>query len=346
MLGKPRHLAIVLAALAPLGAEAAGPAYQITDLSPTAPGGAYALAINNAGTAAGYIDPQVSYKYTDWTPVTFSGGATNVLNNIPGTIYGLVNGINDAGLAVGWSTTRYGPVPGVTHAALFTGSRTIDLGGLPGCTDSEALAINAAGDAVGDCGGRAILFSHGAVIDLGALSPGEVSAATAINNRGQAVGYGSAQGQIHALLFANGIVTSLGVLPGGSYSEALGINDLGQAVGFADLPSGDLRAVLFENGTVRPLDTAALPPGGFSFAYGINNSGQIAGSFYGNAVLYQNGTSTLLPVLPGCVFSNAYAINERGEIAGACSFAPQGGFEHAVTWTLAHQFIPPHRPLM
>jgi len=40
-------------------------------------------------------------------------------------------------------------------------------------------------------------------------------------------------------------ITDLGTFPGGTRSETYGINDDGRVVGFADLPNGQLHAVLW-----------------------------------------------------------------------------------------------------
>lgn len=362
LLWKRTRLAVLLAALAapvPLtGAVAAsGTArspYQAIDLSPTELGIAVANAISGAGLMAGYADSEGLVKYHSWTPAIFVRGGFTTLGVVPGYIFGDITGINDAGQAVGWSTTAVGPVPGVTHATLFENGHATDLGVLPGGTASEAMAINAAGDAVGfstTAEGqqtRAVLFSHGAVIDLGSLPGATYTVATALNNRGQAVGYAyfASATAMHAVLFAGGTVTDLGLLPGGSNSAAYGINDLGQIVGMADLSLNVDRAALFENGTVRNLGT--VPGGTYSVASGINNWGQIVGTSDGgtlgfNPAVFENGTASFLPLLPGDLFGNALAINDAGDIVGGCSFFPESAPQHAVLWTLAHQFVLPGR---
>lgn len=106
-------------------------------------------------------------------------------------------------------------------------------------------------------------------------------------------------------------------------------------------------AVLFSHGAI--IDLGTLPGGTYSFASGINIWGQVVGTSDGgelglNPALFENGTASFLPDLPGDLFGNALAINDAGNIVGVCSFFPEGAFQHAVLWTLAHQFMLPTRP--
>lgn len=359
------HLAALSAALAastPLAVAATSgitpSPYQAIDLSPNQNGIAIANAISPSGVIGGYFDAVGVVKYFDGLPAIFMPGGFTLLNNVPGFAYGTITGINSAGQAAGWATTQIGPMPGYYHAALFSNGQATDLGALPGGGNSEANAIDAAGDAVGYSDvmtanglvAHAVLFSHGTIKDLGTLPGGGYSVATTINNRGQAAGYAAtASGLVHAVLFADGTVTDLGTLPEGSNSAAYGINDLGQVVGKSDYLSIDTyRAVLFENGTVKNLGTA--PGGTSSYASGINDWGQVVGTSDGNGLgfnpaLFENGTAMLLPDLPTHLFGNANAINDAGQIVGTTTVFPEGGEFHAVLWTLAHQFVLPKRPL-
>jgi probable HAF family extracellular repeat protein len=96
-------------------------------------------------------------------------------------------------------------------------------------------------------------------------------------------------------------VTDLGTL-GGSFSQANGISVTGQVVGFSDTATGELRAFLWENGSMRDLGTLG---GDFSLALGISDAGQVvgtsttAGNADQHAFLWENGRMTDLGTLGG-----------------------------------------------
>ena len=51
-------------------------------------------------------------------------------------------------------------------------------------------------------------------------------------------------------------IVDLGVLPGGGFSEALNVNDRGQIVGWGGTASGEMHAILWDNG--EPIDLGML----------------------------------------------------------------------------------------
>ena len=136
------------------------------------------------------------------------------------------------------------------------------------------------------------------VVGLGALG-GSSSIAAAISSNGLVTGYATIGGQQHIFLY-DGSMHDLGI------GTASGVNASGMVVGTNS--SGD--AFLYD-GTMHDL-------GAGTSAYGINNSGQIAlVPNNGQGEIYQNGTSTPLPLMPGGMyFVVPYAINASGQAAG------------------------------
>lgn len=205
-----------------------------------------------------------------------------------------------------------------------------DLGTLPGMSESEAVAINNRGQAVGnshrgDSGqaSRAFLWQAGRMSDLGTLG-GRFTSVAALNGRGQAVGWSATRsGAKHAVLWERGRVHDLGVLPGRKYSHAVAINEHGQIIGDSSVTDGvdatvAAHAFLWQDGKLRDLGTLG---GISSHAKAINEEGQIVGwsttdSGEGHAFLWQKGIMTDLGTLPGRPNSEAVAINNRGQIIG------------------------------
>ena len=150
--------------------------------------------------------------------------------------------VNDAGLIVGQADTR----TSVFQAAAWQNGTVRTLGRLPGSLTSEALAVNAGGQAVGadvlaaDTDAHAVLFANGTVTDLHVPGTGGGDAAAdAINDGGVIVGQ---DGDGHAFVYQNGQAADLNTLiPAGSgftLDTADGINDGGVIVGTAANASG------------------------------------------------------------------------------------------------------------
>jgi probable HAF family extracellular repeat protein len=126
----------------------------------------------------------------------------------------------------------------------------------------------------------------------------------------------------HAFLWTNGTMTDLGTL-GGLNSEGNAINDQGEVVGlsYTSTTSSARSAFADHKGVMTAINSGD--------ATAINSSGEIAGSIsapvagtgnvFEQAFTYQNGTTTVLGLLPGegGIFSDASGINSSGEVVGS-----------------------------
>jgi probable HAF family extracellular repeat protein len=233
-----------------------------------------------------------------------------------------------------------------------------DLGPLPGGTFSEAFAINASGQVVGDAGTQDasgnVVTQHAVRWDAAATTPTDLgtspgitsSYAIDINASGAVVGWSDG-----AVEWASGTTTptTLGLLPGSTFSHALAINASGQVVGEDDIKDANgntvAHAVRWDAGTTTPTDLGTLSVSGITtstVAWGINASGQVVGAagalpdgtIWGHAVLWNAGMTTptdlgsLLPSGSGWVLEIAYAINDAGQIVGVgyINNGPDHGF--------------------
>jgi probable HAF family extracellular repeat protein len=147
--------------------------------------------------------------------------------------------INDRGQVAGSSHVVGEPFSG--HGFLWESGSMTDLGIPDTWNFTSVHAINATGQAVGQCGTpqeeHACLWRDGSWIDLGALESGTVqSAAIGINNRGQIVGYSGTNnsGPLRPILWENGAMIVFDT--GSGWAED--INDRGQIVGAAEDAAG------------------------------------------------------------------------------------------------------------
>ena len=249
----------------------------LTDVPPL-PGDleSHALAVNNSDqvAATSYVLGGVQPHGLLWQ----SGSATN-LGNIA------VQGVNSAGVVVGYLSTLQANFGWVDHAALWQTGSLFDLGTLGG-HNSYACDIADDGRVVGmsfmpdDTTRRATLWQGGVPHDLGTLG-GIHSHAYDINSALQIVGVAdTGAGQPHACLFvvdANGNVvsrTDLGVL-GGGYSYAYGINADGTVVG-----TSNAAAFRWESGLLEDLNglIGADQNWRLDAARRVNDVGQIVGT--------------------------------------------------------------------
>jgi probable HAF family extracellular repeat protein len=249
----------------------------------------YARAINDSGRVVGSADNAEAIQHG----FLYSGGRMRDLGTLGG-LYSSAEGINNAGRIVGGSSTS-DTFEGILPVAyIYSRNRMNAIGTLPDGDSSIAHAINNPGQVVGRSAistddppehpYHAFLYSRGVMTDLGTLG-GLFSYATAINDAGAIVGeagtgvlWPSGHFVPHAFLFVDGAMQDLGAF-GGEFagSQAHDINNRGQIVGASDT-GADVRAFLYEGGTMLDLNALIDPAEGWTIvnAQGINDVQQIA----------------------------------------------------------------------
>jgi probable HAF family extracellular repeat protein len=218
-----------------------------------------ASAINNRGQIAGYAENGIADPTCQPGTENFMIDLPVVWTKVQGRIQaqplplygmdtdGIAYGINDHGMAVGYS----GTCTAANEAVVWQNGTAIPLPNL-GTQYGVAYAINDRGQIVGqaiDSNGTplAAIWQNNTIASLGPLLSGDIASfATSINNRGQAVGssFNSNNGASwsRGLLWQNGVTTDLNTLfPASSHLfviSASNINESGQIAGMAVDMSG------------------------------------------------------------------------------------------------------------
>lgn len=283
--------------------------YRITDLGTLGTGvNSVANAVNNRGEVTGYSRYNANFNATHAFKYG-SGAMTDLGTLIPGGetqggTYSRAYGINDAGVAVGYSY--------------------FDTGGLK--LSYPAVRYNA----------------DGTITQLGTFRTDASGGGTAhdINAAGVIVGYAStgdsSSNHYDPFIWKDGVLTSLGSL-GGTRGKALAVNDSNQAVGWS-FTAGDAstHAFLHTGGAMHDLHDAfvsSIQGATSSAASDINSEGTVVGSVNtangSHALLYRQGIVTDLGWLPGGSSGSAAGINNESRIVGSASVSGADGATHA-----------------
>jgi probable HAF family extracellular repeat protein len=288
------------------------------------------------------FDPYILHAF-QW-----QDGTLTDLGVLPGGYNSFANSISSNGLVVGYSENgTIDPLLGVpeVNGVLWKDGQIINLGTLEGGYESNASAINDAGQVAGGFLNtipdsfsvfglqlRASLWQNGVMQDLGTLGTGTDAFAYFINERGQITGNSFTNTIINPVtgtatqdpfLWENGKMTDLGTL-GGTFGFPNAMNNQGQVVGQSNV-AGDINAhaFLWDKGTLTDLGTlpGASPPS--SQALWINDAGDIVGGSYTptafHAFLWQRRVMTDLGTVDGDLCSGASGINSKTQVVGFSS---------------------------
>ena len=206
-------------------------------------GGDYsaATAVNNGGRVVGESRTTTGQIHA----FLWDDGVMTDLGTLGGTS-STARGISESGAVIGTSTDG----AAVAHAFLWQDGVMRDLGELPGFTTSTALAINNAGQVVGQAfpasgvEAHGVLWTRDGVEDLGSFNNAPFKPQTvpvALNERGQVVGWSKFNISPHTFLWQHGVLQDLGALdltPGDPnrnrhvVSQANAVNERGDVVGY------------------------------------------------------------------------------------------------------------------
>ncbi len=216
---------------------------------------------------------------------------------------------------------------------------------LPGQVALTPTAINSSGQVTGTAlaqggGYHAFLYSGGVLQDLGTLAATgngnivAVASGVALNDSGTVVGSlvdGTTDEFSQGFIYTNGTMSVLTNPANEGFCTPSGINTDGLIVGSCESGHG----LIYMNGVGQEQPGVAV-------FYGVNNAGQVvATNGDSKAVLYENGTYTVIPELSGVQFSSSAAtsINNAGEVVGISKKSTGSG--NYLLWTYSNGVTQP-----
>ncbi|MCS6770774.1 MAG: Ig-like domain-containing protein [Kiritimatiellae bacterium] len=272
------------------------------DLGTLGGGFSRAYAVNDRGEVAGESEaPDGEIRPVRWREDT----GMESLPLPPNMWDGMINGLNNFGIAVGCAETRNGP-----RALVWTIDGVAELAPLRTATESAAYGVNDVGWIIGrqslpvESGIRSAPFLvdliNGKEARSRPMDTAQGGAALAINAQGVAVGYVEFEEGLRAARFDPGPEPSVRLIDTleNTYSIAFDINNRGEIVGtFSSSPEDDDRAFVWREGTMYDLNEwlDSAEPWHLVEARGINDRGEIVG--YG--ILRDRERAFLLTPLPG-----------------------------------------------
>jgi probable HAF family extracellular repeat protein len=326
-----RHSTFVLCVLSLASSVAGGASaathYVIQDVGPCYAYQLYdpfSVSVNSAGQVL-YTNSadKHSYLWSGGTAVDI--GSLFAYNNAT-----LACGINDSGVAVGFSNV---PVP-PPRGYIYSGGTMTNMATLSGVIDdgtSRPFAVNATGESTGLYGGGSFFYNGATSVQISASLGGNSAnnVAFGLNDLGQVVGGGEVAGadpNLYGFVWdsGTGVMTSLGV-EGVGY----GINDSGVVVGTTgggtSLVLGRAFVATPSSGSYTSIDVPLLGSGTYNYALAIDAAGDVVGGSdvgggVAHAFLYSGGLTSDLNKLTnpasGWTLTGATAISSNGYIAG------------------------------
>jgi probable HAF family extracellular repeat protein len=331
----PAALALAVGSLLgyPTAPASAQPRYSVVELQ------GVAQQINNSGQVAGWI-----FVGSAAHAAIYSNGSWRDLGVPAGEQLSVLNGINDAGAAVGFSFVSLPPPANSTDPdnrwqAVLAPAGATAVGPLAAIApDSFAYAINDAGAIVGCLDNyldlfpdphRAFVYANGTLTELhGLLTPqpdSDFTCARDVNASGAVVGEIDASGFRRGFLYRNGVATRLD--QGQRFmTMARAINGAGRIAGDGQLPGFSAEhALTYDVATASFASLGVEATGAFaSQGNDINARGDVVGTMQLNvgehAFLASGGRvydlNDLIPAGTGWVLQDALSVNDRGQIVG------------------------------